>query len=152
MERSRADVSRSRLGSLSERRKVAAGLHMLVALATRRRRPSPFVSVRHRVVLEQRESLIALAERMFQPAPSTSPSSRNSSCSSRIPRVRPMRGGSDPERLAEVTARCLHSVAQDEAGRLRKVPVLRIDYSRTAQRRRAMDRPPRERPRSAFRA
>ena len=105
----------SRLGSLSERRKVAAGLHMLVALATRRRRPSPFVSVRHRVVLEQREPLIALAERMFQPAPvdvavvaqlvllladSSSPA---------------YAGGSDPERLAEVTTRCLHSVAQDEA-------------------------------------
>ena len=62
-------VRASRLGSLSERRKIAAGLHALVAVATRRRRASPFVAVRHRVVLEQRESLIALAERLFQPAP-----------------------------------------------------------------------------------
>lgn len=105
----------SRLGSLSERRKVAAGLHALVAVATRRKQRSPFVAVRHRVVLEQRESLIALAERLFQPAPiqvavvaqlalllsdSSSPA---------------YAGGNDPRGLAEVTARCLNSVLDDEA-------------------------------------
>jgi hypothetical protein len=62
-------VRASRLGSLSERRKVATGLHELVALATRHRRTSPFLTVRHRVVLEQREVLIALAEHLVQPAP-----------------------------------------------------------------------------------
>jgi hypothetical protein len=107
-------VRASRLGSLSERRKVAAGLHALVAVATRRRQGSPFVAVRHREVLEQRESLIALAERLFQPAPvqvavvaqlalllwdSSSPA---------------YAGGRDPRSLADVTTRCLHSVLDDE--------------------------------------
>jgi hypothetical protein len=108
-------VRASRLGSLSERRKVAAGLHALVAVATRRKQGSPFVAVRHRVVLEQRESLIALAECLFQPAPiqvavvaqlalllsdSSSPA---------------YAGGRDPGSLADVTTRCLHSVLDDEA-------------------------------------
>jgi hypothetical protein len=71
--------------------------------------------VRHRVVLEQRESLIALAERLFQPAPvavavvaqlallvsdSSSPA---------------YAGGIDPASLAEVTGRCLRSVLEDGA-------------------------------------
>jgi hypothetical protein len=105
----------SRLGSLSERRKIAAGLHSLVAVATRRRQASPFLAVRDRVVLEQRGSLIALAERLFQPAPievavvaqlalllsdSSSPA---------------YAGGNDPGSLADVTARCLHRVLDDEA-------------------------------------
>lgn len=62
-------VRASRLASLSERRKIAAGLLTLVALAAHQRRASPFVPVRHRVVLEQRESLAALADCLFQPAP-----------------------------------------------------------------------------------
>jgi hypothetical protein len=108
-------VRASRLGSLAERRKVAAGLHALVAVATRRRSASPFLAVRHRVILDQRESLIALAERLFQPAPiqvavvaqlalllsdSSSPA---------------YAGGRDPRSLADVTTRCLHSVLDDEA-------------------------------------
>jgi hypothetical protein len=105
----------SRHVSLAERRKLAAGLLTLVAVATRRRQASPFLAVRHRVVLEQRESLIALAERVFQPAPvevavvaqlalllsdSSSPA---------------YAGGNDPGSLADVTTRCLRSVLDDEA-------------------------------------
>lgn len=62
-------VRASQLGSLSERRKLAAGLLTLVALAAHQRRASPFLTVRHRVVLEQREAFAALADRVFQPAP-----------------------------------------------------------------------------------
>lgn len=62
-------VRASRLGSLSERRKIGAGLHALVAAARRQRRSSPFLEIRHRVVLEQREAFAALADRVFQPAP-----------------------------------------------------------------------------------
>jgi hypothetical protein len=108
-------VRASRLGSLSERRKVAAGLHTLVALATRRRRASPFLAVRHRVVLEQRESLISLAERLFQPAPVKVAVVAQlalllSDSSSPV-----YAGGGDPGGLAEVTTRCLHSVLGDGA-------------------------------------
>jgi hypothetical protein len=105
----------SRLGSLAERRKVAAALYALLAVATRRRLASPFLAVRHQVILDQRESLIALAERLFQPAPiqvavvaqlamllsdSSSPA---------------YAGARDPRSLADVTTRCLRSVLDDEA-------------------------------------
>ena len=103
-------VRASRLGSLSERRKLAAGLHALVAVATRRRQASPFHEVRHRVVLEQRESLIALAERLFQPAPVEVAVVAQlalllSDSSSPV-----YAGGNDPGSLAELTTRCLHSL------------------------------------------
>jgi hypothetical protein len=84
-------VRASRLGLLSERRKIAAGLHRLIALATRQRRASPILAVRHEVVLEQRDSLLALAERVFSRSPSTLLSLRNSHCFSRIRRVPCMR-------------------------------------------------------------
>jgi hypothetical protein len=108
-------VRASRLGTLSERRKVAAGLHALVALAARRRRASSFVEVRHRVVLEQRESLIALAECLFQPAPVKVAVVAQlalllSDSSSPV-----YAEGSDPGGLAEVTTRCLHDVVDDGA-------------------------------------
>jgi hypothetical protein len=108
-------VRASRLGSLSERRKVAAGLHVLVAAATRRRPASPFVAVRHRVVLEQRDSLLALAERLFQPRPVQVAVVAQlalllSDSSSPV-----YAGGNDPGSLAEVTARCLDGVSDDEA-------------------------------------
>jgi hypothetical protein len=61
------------LGSLSERRTLADGLLKLVSLAERQRRSSPCIGVRHQVVLEQRESLLALAERPGQPAPVSVP-------------------------------------------------------------------------------
>ena len=107
-------VRASRLGSLSERRKVAAGLHTLVAVATRRRQASPFVTVRDRVVLEQRESLIALAERLFQPAPvEVAVVAQLALLLSNSSSV--YAGGRDPGGLAETTTRCLDIVSEDEA-------------------------------------
>jgi len=108
-------VRASQLGSLSERRKVAAGLHALVALATRRRPASPFVSVRSRVVLEQRGPLIAFAERLSQPAPVKVAVVAQlalllSDSSSPV-----YAGGRDPGSLAEVTTRCLQSVSEGGA-------------------------------------
>jgi hypothetical protein len=103
-------VRASRLGLLSERRKVAAALHRLVAVATLRQQVSPFTSVRHDVVLEQRDSLLALAERIFQPEPVKVAVIAQlallvSDSSSPV-----FTGGSDPGNLADVTARCLNSV------------------------------------------
>jgi hypothetical protein len=108
-------VRASRLGSLSERRKVAAGLLTLVALAAYQRRASPFLMVRHRVVLEQRESLAALAERLFQPAPVDVAVVAQlalllSDSSSPV-----YAGGRDPGSLAQVTAICLHRVSEGGA-------------------------------------
>ena len=42
---------------------------MLVRLAEQRVPPSPYLTVRHRAVLEQREPLLLLAERLNQPEP-----------------------------------------------------------------------------------
>ena len=103
------------LSSLSERQTVASGLEALVALAERQRPASPYLKVRHAVVLEQRESLLALAKRIRQAAPvevavvaqlvvlltdSSSPV---------------FAGGNHPDGLAETTSRCLHSVSEDLA-------------------------------------
>src|SRR5215208_1059838 len=51
----------ARLGSWAERRKVSAGIAQLVALATHRWPASSFRTIRHRAVLDQRQSLFALA-------------------------------------------------------------------------------------------
>jgi hypothetical protein len=108
-------VRASRLGSLSQRRKIAAGLHALVAAATHRRRASPFVGVRDRVVLEQRESLVALAERLFQPAPVKVAVVAQLALLLSDPSSPAYAGGRDPGSFAAVTTRCLHSVSEDGA-------------------------------------
>lgn len=105
-------VRAARLGSLPERQKVASGL---VALAEHQKPASQYLKVRHQVVLEQRESLLALAEHLRQPAPvevavvaqlvvlltdSSSPV---------------FAGGKHPDGLAEAISRCLQSVAEDLA-------------------------------------
>jgi len=59
----------ARLGSWAERRKVAADLAHLVALATHRWPASPYHDIRHRLVLDHRDSLFAFADRLDQPAP-----------------------------------------------------------------------------------
>lgn len=105
----------SRLGSRSERREIAAGLHRLLALATGHQRESPFCMVRHEVVLEQRDALLALAGRMFQPAPVDVAVLAElalllSDSSSPV-----YAGGRPPSTLVEVTARCLVSVSEDAA-------------------------------------
>ena len=105
----------SRLGLLSERRKIASGLHRLVVHATLRRRASPFVAVRHEVVLEQRDSLLALAERIFLPEPVDVAVIAQlalllSDSSSPV-----YAGGRDPGILADVISRCLDRVSTDAA-------------------------------------
>ena len=105
----------SRLGSRSERRNIAAGLHRLLALATGHQRESPFCMVRHAVVLEQRDALLALADRMFQPAPVNVAVIAQlalllSDSSSPV-----YAGGRPPPTLVEVTTRCLASVSENAA-------------------------------------
>jgi hypothetical protein len=106
-------VRASQLGSLSERRKVGAGLYALVAVARRQQRSSPFLEVRHRAVLEQRGALVALAQRLLRPAPVevavVAQLARLLADSSSPVYV----GGSDPASLAEVTGRCLARLADD---------------------------------------
>jgi hypothetical protein len=103
----------SRLGSLSERRKVGARLYALVAAARRQRRASPFLEVRHRVVLDQGDALIALAQRLLRPAPVDVAVVAQLALLLRDPSSPVYAGGRDPEGLAEVTSRCLASVTDD---------------------------------------
>jgi hypothetical protein len=106
-------VRASRLGSRSERRKVAAGLYALVAGARRQHRLAPFVEIRHRVVLEQRDSLIALADRLLRPAPVEVAVVAQLALLLRDSSSPVYAGGRDPEGLAEVTGRCLASVTDN---------------------------------------
>jgi hypothetical protein len=62
-------VRAARLGSLRERREVAAGLRALVELAERGRAASAYLDLRHRIVLEERTALLALADRLDHPEP-----------------------------------------------------------------------------------
>jgi hypothetical protein len=62
-------VRAAQLGSLKERRDVAAGLRALVELAERGRAASAYLDLRHRIVLEERTALLALAERLDEPEP-----------------------------------------------------------------------------------
>jgi hypothetical protein len=106
-------VRASRLASWSERRQVGAGLHGLVAVARRRQRLSPFVEIRHRVVLEQRDALIALADRLLRPAPVEVAVVAQLALLLRDSSSPVYAGGRDPEGLAEVTGRCLASVTDN---------------------------------------
>jgi len=104
-------VRAERLGSLAERRSIAAGLRALVELAEYQRPASPYLVVRHRLVLEEREALLLLAERLDHPLPvevAVVARLRGlvSDCSSPV-----YAGGADPDRLAEVTTECLESLA-----------------------------------------
>jgi hypothetical protein len=100
----------SRLGSLAERRKLAAGLMELVSIAEHQRRSSPYVSVRQEVVLEQREPLLALADRLGQPAPVAIPVVARLALLLSDPLSPVYQGGSHPRGLAEVTVSCLQSL------------------------------------------
>jgi hypothetical protein len=108
-------VRASRLGSWSERRKVAGGLRELVALATHQQPASPYLKVRHRAVLEQRDSLLALADRLGHPAPVEVSVVAQlalllSDGSSPV-----YVGGKDPSGLADVTTRCVLTLWGEEA-------------------------------------
>jgi hypothetical protein len=100
----------SQLSSLSQRRKLAAGLTELVSLAEHQRRSSPFVGVRHQAVLEQREPLLALAERLGQPAPVDVPVVAQVTLLLTDPSSPAYQGGKHPRGLAEVTIRCLRGL------------------------------------------
>ena len=103
----------AQLGSLSERRKVAAGLVSLVELAEHQRRPLPYVAVRPRVVLEERASLLALAERLDQPAPVEVSVVAELTLLLSDSWSPVYSGGGDPRGLARVTTRCLSRFTQD---------------------------------------
>jgi hypothetical protein len=103
-------VRAAQLGLRSERRKLATRLYALVALATGHGLASPFLTVRRRVVLEQRELLVGLAQRLFQPAPvdvavvaqlAVLLSDRSSPV---------YEGGTNPSGLAEMIARCQRKI------------------------------------------
>lgn len=59
----------SRLSSLSERREIASALEALVILAEQGRGVSRLLNIRCGVVLEERDTLLALATRFREPAP-----------------------------------------------------------------------------------
>ena len=102
----------ARLGSWPERRKVAASLAQLVALATHRWPASSFRNVRHRAVLEQRQSLFALADRLAQPAPIDIAVVAQLALLVSDRRSPVYVGGRDPAGLAEVTARCTEAMTR----------------------------------------
>jgi hypothetical protein len=104
-------IRASRLSSLSERRTLAAGLLELVSIAEHQRRSSsPYVAVRRDVVLEERESLLALAERLGQPAPVDVSVIAQIAVLLSDPSSPVFQGGKRPQGLAAVTARCLQSL------------------------------------------
>jgi hypothetical protein len=103
-------VRASRLSSLSERRKLAAGLLELVSIAEHQRRASPYVGVRRQVVLEQREALLVLAERLGQPAPVAVAVVARVALLLSDPLSPVYQGGTRPEGLAELTIGCLRGL------------------------------------------
>ena len=103
-------VRASRLSSLTERRMLSAGLLELVSIAERQRRSGPHMGVRHQVVLEQRDSLLALAERLGQPAPVDVAVVAQIALLLSDPSSPVFQGGKRPQGLATVTARCLQSL------------------------------------------
>ena len=104
-------VRAARLGSHAERRKIAAGLIALLDLAAFQQRDRRVHMVRHELVLEHQESLRALAERLGQPEPVDVAVVAQLELLLTDPASPVYRRGSDPHRLAEVTSRCLESVA-----------------------------------------
>ena len=103
-------VRASRLGSLGERRDVAAGLRALVELAERGRAASAYLDLRHRIVLEERTALLALADRLDEPEPveiSVLAELHLLICDPTSPVYDT---ATDPGELAEIVDRCLESL------------------------------------------
>jgi hypothetical protein len=100
----------AQLSSLAYRRKLSAGLIALIALAERRQPPSPYLSVRQRAVLEERDSLLALAERLGRLEPVEVAVAAQLSQLLSDPSSPAFVGGSDPSELADLTSRCLDRV------------------------------------------
>ena len=84
-------VRAERLGSLTERRNIAAGLRSLVEFAEYQRSVSHYLVVRPRPLLEERETLVALADRLDHPQPVEVAVVAQLRVSSRIRQVRCMR-------------------------------------------------------------
>jgi hypothetical protein len=105
-------VRAARLASWPERRKMAGGLLQLVALATQDCPGSSFRNVRHGAVLDQRESLLALADRLDQPAPMEIAVVARLALLISDRRSPVYVGGRDPASLAEVIARCAHTLRE----------------------------------------
>jgi hypothetical protein len=102
----------ARLASWRERRKVAGGLLQLVALATHGWPASSFRNVRHAAVLDQRESLLALADRLDQPAPMEIAVVARLALLISDRRSPVYVGGRDRASLAEVTATCAQALRE----------------------------------------
>ena len=100
----------AQLSSLAYRRKLSAGLIALVELAERRQPPSPYLSVRQQVVLEERDRLLALAERLGRLEPVEVAVAAQLSQLLSDPLSPAFVGGSDPGELADLTSRCLDRV------------------------------------------
>jgi len=103
----------AQLCSLAHRRKVEAGLVSIVELAEHRRPASPYLAIRDRAVLEHREALLALAVRLGQPEPVEVAVTAQLTWLVSHPASPVYAGGSDPEKLADVTAGCLDRVGED---------------------------------------
>jgi hypothetical protein len=108
-------VRAAQLGSLAERQKLAAGLVSLVELAEYERRALPYVPVRQLVVLEEREALLALAERLGRPEPVEVAVAAQLELLLTDSSSPVYAGGRDPDGLAKVTSRCLSSLSEDIA-------------------------------------
>jgi hypothetical protein len=106
-------VRAAQLVSLLQRRNVAAELVALVALAEHRLPPTSYRRVRHRVVLEQRDSLLALAERLGQPAPLDVAVVAQLTLLLSDASSPAYVGGRHPSGLPEVVARCVRSTFAD---------------------------------------
>ena len=105
-------VRAAQLGSPAERRKVAAGLTALLDLAAFQRRGSPYLMVRHELVLEHQESLRVLSERLAQPEPVDVAVVAQLELLLTDPASPVYTGGGDPHGLTEVTSRCLASAVE----------------------------------------
>jgi hypothetical protein len=106
-------VRAARLGSLRERRSVAAGLRALVELAERGRAASAYLDLRHRIVLEERTALLALADRLDEPEPveiSVLAQLHLLLCDPTSPVYDT---GTDPGELAETMDRCLEALREE---------------------------------------
>jgi len=103
----------AQLCSLSHRQQVNAGLVSIVELAEHRRPGSPYLVVRDREVLEHRESLLALAERLVQPEPVDVAVAAQLTLLVSDPASPVYAGGSDPRTLGDVTTHCLDRVEED---------------------------------------
>jgi hypothetical protein len=104
-------VRAAQLGSLAERRKVAAGLILLLDRAALQRSGSSCLTVRHELVLEHQQALRVLAERLGGLEPVDVAVVAQLELLLTDPRSPVYAGGGDPHRLAEVTSRCLDGAA-----------------------------------------